>query len=77
MPTEPTDPVGAVYVILGDTNDQKDVELGLFFHAEHAQSHAATLRSWLNVRVVSDTRKQSELHPAHQGLSPKPSRQYR
>jgi|GEM_PF-4618512 len=59
------------FIVTGDAhaNENKNVELGLFFDAASAGDFIATLAGlWQNIRLVERVMGVDELHPAHHPL---------
>lgn len=56
------------FIVMADGHaaESRDVELGMFFDAEHAGAFIATLAGiWNNVRLVERQAHVDELHSAH------------
>lgn len=59
------------FIVLGDAhaNENKDIELGMFFDAAAAGAFIATLTGhWHNIRLIERTMHVDELHSAHHPL---------
>ena len=64
-----------VFIIVGDTPEQKNIEVGMFFDEASAGSHLTTLvGGWINLRLIPRMQDVTELHEEHRSmfLSPKP-----
>ena len=52
-----------VFIIVGDTPEQKNIEVGMFFDEAAAGSHLTTLvGGWINLRLIPRMQDVTELH---------------